>query len=103
MIAVRISGQITEDKKLIVDIPDDLPAGPVELVIRPLEQPTAGVENPAREAARARLAAAGALSTAHHLKEPFVVPTEEELLEAGTLPSDARPSEDIIRELREDD
>jgi hypothetical protein len=103
MVAVRIAGQITEDKKLIVEIPDDLPASLVELVIRPLEQPTAAVDNPAREAARAKLAAASALSTAHHLKEPFVVPTDEELLEAGTLPPDARPSEDIIRELREDD
>jgi hypothetical protein len=33
MLAVRVKGQVTEDRELIVKIPDDLPPGPVEVIV----------------------------------------------------------------------
>jgi hypothetical protein len=103
MAAIRLSALVTEDRQLIVQIPEDIPAGPVELVIQVLEAPTStAVINPAREAARAKLAAAGMLSHTHRLPDGMIPPTEEEMLKAGILPPGARPSEELINEIREE-
>jgi hypothetical protein len=104
MVAIRLPAVITEDRKLIVQLPDDVPAGAVEIEIRPQVAPqtdTGEIVNPAREAARAKLAAAGALSTAHRLPEGVIPPTEEEMYAAGVLPASARPSEELIAEDRD--
>lgn len=34
MVSITLSGIITSDKKLLVDLPSELPAGPVEIEIR---------------------------------------------------------------------
>lgn len=103
MASIRLSALITEDRKLIVQVPADIPAGPVELVIQVLEPPSSmSVINPAREAARAKFAAAGMLSHAHRLPDGVIPPTEEEMLSAGILPPGARPSEELISEDRDE-
>jgi hypothetical protein len=103
MVAIRLPAVITEDRKLIIELPDDVPAGAVEVVIHTQDASQAEegeIINPAREAARAKLAAAGLLSTAHRLPEGVIQPTEEEMYGAGVLPVGAPPSEELIDEDR---
>jgi len=102
MAAIRLSAIITEDRQLIVQVPENIPAGPVELVIRLLETSSSEVINLALEAARAKFAAAGMLSHAHRLPDGVIPPTEEEMLRAGILPPGARPSEELINEDRDE-
>lgn len=80
MVAVRLSATIGADRKLVIQLPDEIPAGNIEIEIRAVVQPSSmpnTVEaqaaepatdarqpdeipyNPAREAARAKLRAAG--------------------------------------------
>ncbi len=65
MDAITLDAVVSEDRRLVVDLPANVPVGPVELVIQPVEQ-AAGEQPLTLEAARARLAAAGRLSTTHH-------------------------------------
>lgn len=102
MVAVRVSALITEDRQLIVKLPENIPAGPVELEIRTLATSSAAVINPALEAARAKFTAA-MLSSTHHTVEDITPLSIEERIRAGTMPPDARPSEEIIQEIRSDD
>jgi hypothetical protein len=96
MVAIRLSAVVGADGKLTVQVPESIPAGPVEVLIETKDTMVAG-EHSAREAARAKLAAAGVLSTAHKLPAGARVPTPAELLAAGTLPSGAPSSEALIR------
>lgn len=57
METITLSAVVGEDRRLVIDLPKDTPTGPVELIIRP------ATGNAAREAARAKLLAAGALVT----------------------------------------
>ena len=103
MIAVRINAVIGDDRKLTIQLPDHVPPGEVEVVVRSNEL-TASTEkmpiNAAREAARLKLAASGALVT------DFDVPTDanrlsvEERMKLGTLSDNARSSLDLIDEDR---
>ena len=101
MDAVRLSGVVNEDHKLIVTVPDTVPVGPVELLI---QLPDSGktTSNPERETARAKLAAAGLLSAAHRLPLGTPLPTDAEVEAAGILPQAARPSEELIHEDRDE-
>ena len=58
---ITLSVQIPADHHLVLDLPVDTPVGQAELIIKPhSDQP---LPNPAREAARAKLLAAGKLLT----------------------------------------
>lgn len=102
MTDIWLSGVITEDHKLIVNVPVDVPPGRVDVRIQSTPVDEVLPANPARESARARLAAAGVLSTAIRLPLGTILPTEEEVRAAGILPPGARPSEDLINEDREE-
>lgn len=102
MTDIWLSAVVTEDRKLIVEVPDEVPPGRVDVLIQVPDAEAAKYTNPAREAARAKLAAAGILSKAHELLPDVRIPTDEEVRAAGKLPPGARPSEDLIREDRED-
>lgn len=98
MTTVRLSALVTEDHELNVKVPENIPPGRVELVI---ELPETTISpNSAREAARAKLAAAGLLVTEHYLAPGTRIPTDEEVRAAGILPPGARPSEELIDEDR---
>ena len=104
---IVVSAVVGEDHKLIIDLPPDAPTGHVQVVVESdepvtVEQPSIYI-NPERERLRAILLAAGKLGTAHVPPPGTVRPSDDEIRQAGMLPPDARPSEDIIRELREDD
>jgi hypothetical protein len=53
--AIRIKTMIGEDRQLVIDLPEDTPIGPVELVIQHTEQlaPATG-DTMTREEARAK-------------------------------------------------
>lgn len=83
MSELRIPVIITEDHQIVGTLPDDVPVGPAELVVTITPNPPqSGLT---REVARARLAAAGALSTAYRAPESAQALTPEERAEYGEL------------------
>jgi hypothetical protein len=84
MVTIHLKGKLTDDRRLIVDIPDNIPAGDVQLTIEIPDAVSAPNEATAR--ARAKFAAAGMLSTAVKAPPGTLPITEEELIELGTLP-----------------
>lgn len=94
MITIRLKGKLTEDRHLIVDIPDEVPSGEIQLV---LELPEASpAANEATLRARAKLAAAGALSTVWKAPRDMMPPEEDEIIELspGSLSIDEIISQD---------
>ena len=103
MIAVRINAVIGDDRKLTIQLPDNVPPGEVEVVIRSNES-TASTEkmpiNAARGAARLKLSALGALVTDFDVPANANRLSVEERMRIGTLPDNARSSLDLIDEDR---
>src|SRR4051812_34263861 len=100
MDTITLTVEIGEDRRLIIDLPADTPVGHAELIIKPIVERKAAVINPAREAARAKLLAAGKLVTGIHAPEGTVPLTVQERQRRGQLPPGARSSEDLIDEDR---
>jgi hypothetical protein len=96
---VTIPVDVGEDRRLVIEVPPDVPVGPADVVIVPRTGKRT-TTNPAREAARAKLRAAGLLSTNIYAPKDAVVLTDEELLRVGRLAPGARPSEELIDEDR---
>jgi hypothetical protein len=101
MVAIRLNTTIGEDRKLIIQLPDTIPPGSVELIVRSTESESGVPENPAREAAKAKLLAAGALVTQFNVPEDAVRLSPTERLKMGTLMEGARSSLDFISEDRD--
>jgi hypothetical protein len=102
MVAIKLKALVDENRRLVIDLPDDVPIGPVELTITAYPREVGAPENPAREAARAKLLAAGALMTRVNVPNDTVLLSPEALLEIGRLPDSARTSEALIDEDRGD-
>jgi hypothetical protein len=100
MVAIHLSAVIPETRTLVIQLPPDTPTGPAELEIRPTDATVMPTTNPAREAARAKLLAAGRLVTSIHAPEGTPRLSPEEILKIGQLPPDARPSHELIDEDR---
>lgn len=110
---IILSTVIGDDHKLVLDLPPDTPTGPVEirLVVSPAEAEPVVDEAEAiakwrqeRERIRAKLAAAGFLSTVNYdIPEDAEELSDEELYELGKLPPGSRSSEEILDEIRSDD
>ena len=99
MDSITIPIVIGEDRRLNIQLPAEVPVGPAELVVKPRED-SASFMNPAREAARAKLLAAGLLSTAHVAPKDAVRLSDEELQRLGTLPPGSASLDDMINEDR---
>lgn len=84
MVTIHLTGKVTEDRRLIVDLPDSIPTGEVQLTLEIRELPSLANEATAR--ARAKLADANALSATWKAPVGTIPPTEDELNELGTLP-----------------
>ncbi len=97
MDAIIISTTLGEDRRLVIDLPPDTPVGPLEVTIRPAAEPKKPLT---RAEARARLEAAGKLSTTTHAPEGAKPLSAEEIFRIGKLPPGARPSEELIDEDR---
>ncbi len=113
MVAQRIPGSpiiietiLDENRKLIVDLPPDTPTGQVEvqLIVRPILHVDENAQltewRVEYERIRAKLAAAGALSTIWKAPEDAVELSDEELWELGQMPPGAPSSEQLVREDR---
>lgn len=101
MIAIRLRAVIGDDRKLIIQLPKDIPPGELELTVRSIDESGSSVVmNSARDAAKAKLMAAGALVTQFEVPANAVRLSIEERIRLGTMPADARPSLDLINEDR---
>ncbi|MCA0456792.1 MAG: hypothetical protein LCI00_22660 [Chloroflexi bacterium] len=100
MVTVHLSAIVDKDGQLTIKVPDHIPPGPINIIIESQQPASAPQTNPARETARTKLAAAGLLSSAYETPPHSRVPTDAEVEAAGTLPADARPSEELISEDR---
>jgi hypothetical protein len=83
--------EVGEDRRLTIQVPNDIPLGKVEVTLRATDKPLT------REEARARLLAAGALSTAHHVPDIPEAISDEDLpipLPPGSLSIDQIIDED---------
>lgn len=102
MVAIRLNTIIGDDRKLIIQLPDEIPPGDIELIVRAVEPLSTTIINPAREAAKAKLLAGGALVTEFSVPAGAIRLSIEERMRLGTLPPDARSSLDLINEDRGD-
>ncbi len=80
MTSIILTATITKDRHLEIDLPEDVPLGPVEVVITPLPTQSTDQLELTRDEIRARLKAAGLLS------------------EGKWSPEDAKPLSDTERE-----
>jgi hypothetical protein len=105
MVAIRINTILGDNRKLVIQLPEDVSPGEidVELNVHSTEDDVtrlSSVNNPAREAARAKLLAAGALVTRFEVPENAARLSIEERMRIGKMPPDARSSLDLINEDR---
>lgn len=101
---IIIPANIPEDRRVVIELPPDTPTGEVTLQVVVLTEEAAPiVENPERERLRQKLLAAGMLGTAHLPPPDMVFPTDEEIYKAGILPHGVISSEEILRQLRDDE
>ncbi len=100
---IQVRAIIPADRRVMVQLPADMPMGEVQVTIEALEEDEQPVSTqPTREAARHTLLAAGKLGTAHLPPGDLVRPSDEDIRSAGSLPPDALPSEHLIRQDRDD-
>ena len=96
MIAVKLSAIVDENRRLVIDVPKEIPPGQVELVIRS-ENPVSNLQsNSARDIVRAKLLKEWTLVTDVGVPEDIEPLTTEALLAVGRLAENARPSLDLI-------
>lgn len=106
MSAITLSVEIPKDRHLVLDLPANIPIGIAQIIIQPvtvstsLETPDVLISNPARESIRARMLAAGILSTAHHNLAVTKELAPEERERIWKLFSQGRPSKELINEDR---
>jgi hypothetical protein len=102
MSTVTLNVVVGEDRHLAIDLPDEIPAGPIEVTIRTLAVETGEVPagEMTRERARALLAAAGRLSTARYAPPDAEPLTDEEREEIGREFGALGPVSELIIEDR---
>ena len=88
MEAVTLKAIVGEDRKLIVELPSDMPIGEIELTVRPIGQPAVSL--------RDMLMADGALVTDIEVPMDAELIPEEELLElTGNIPTERTALDDV--------
>jgi len=103
---IHLSAVIGEDRKLVIDLPADTPIGQVEVVlaIAPVtREPKTTHSNPERERILAKLFDARLHNIAQELSASPILITEEDTFRPIKLPPGARPSEEILREIRDEE
>lgn len=101
MVAVRLHAEIGEDRKLVIQLPDEVPPGNVELIVRSTTPDMAeSATNPLREAVKNKLLVAGILVTDFEVPQDAILLTVEQRMNLGTLKPGARDSLDLINEDR---
>jgi len=104
---ITLKAVVREDRRLVLNLPADIPTGPVNIVIESEDIVLALPGDEAQlktdqERVRTLLQTANRLGTAHLPLTGTTFPTSAEVERAGQLPPNAPLSETIIRELRDD-
>jgi hypothetical protein len=96
METISIPVVVGEDRRLTIDLPDSMPTGPADALVR--HRPTEAVQaaRSAREIARAKLLAAGFLVTDLRAPAGTIQLSAEELARLGQLPAGAPGSEVLV-------
>lgn len=97
---MTISAVVGDDRRLVIELPPATPLGSVEVTIRSHEDLPTPMPHPTRAAARATLLAAGFLDTTIHAPAGTARLSDAEIAHIGTLPTVARPSEELVTEDR---
>ena len=100
MASITLTATITEDRHLEIDLPADVPVGPVEVVVRPLKSSPETGTNPRREELRAKFIAAGLMSPEPYADPDTIPLSKEGLEEVGRLFVGPRLMSDLIDEDR---
>jgi hypothetical protein len=99
MTLITLPAIINENHDLIVELPNDIPPGQVEITIRTIS-PTEAAGNAERDRIREKLRAAGHLAVVLGIPDDIEPANEEALEELGQLPLGAKSSEELIDEDR---
>jgi hypothetical protein len=98
MVAVRLTAILGQDRKLTIELPPEIPPGPVELVVRSqIEQATVELTY---EQVREQLRQAGILAEPDADVSNIVPLSDEEILELGRPLFPTKPSHEQIIEDR---
>jgi hypothetical protein len=97
MDAIIIDAEVGPDRRLIYELPPQVPVGPVKLVIQPLQAPSLQTgRGLTREEARRRLLAAGLLLTERVAPEGAVESDEQEHQRLAALFGQGPSLEELI-------
>ena len=107
MEAIKLSVWVDDNKRILLELPADVPVGLAEIVIIPQAASTS-IYNPQypaawaekREQLRKKMSVAGILSTAYSVPSGVRQMPPDELLMIGTLPPGIRPTDELIDEER---
>ena len=102
MTLVTIKAIVEEDRQLHLALPEDMPLGPVEVIVKPMPE-VSGIDlgpKVSREQARAILAGAGLLSTERYASPDAELLAAEEQEEPLRLPDGAPDTSTLIEESR---
>ncbi len=100
MKTVTLRATVDEERQLRVDVPAEIPIGPVELVIRSLADAPSEGTGLTRETARAKLAALGLLGAGQYAPPDAVPLSAEERERIGQLFAGIEPLAALIDEDR---
>ncbi len=100
---IKITAMVDAKRRIMIDLPDEVPLGPVEITVRPVtngeqEEPQQPIT---REWVQAKLKAAGLLAEDEHFPDAEEL-TEEEEEELARQVAGGRPAEDYVNEDREE-
>jgi hypothetical protein len=97
---IVLTAIVDEKRRIMIDLPDDLPLGPIELVIRPLSDDK---HEMTREEMRARLIAAGLMkSNVKYAPDNAEELSPEDRERIGKALASAGPLSELIIHERED-
>ncbi len=103
MEAITIRAIVDEKRRIMIDVPDEIPVGRIEVTIRALPENGDEGGEITREEARARLIAAGLLTPGiKYAPDDAVELSPEEEEELGRKLAGDRPMADYINEDREE-
>jgi hypothetical protein len=108
MIALKLKAVIGQDRRLVLELPQDTPIGSVEVTIEsqpqkhPISLDLPPTLNSAREAVRAKLLSAGYLVTEFNFDIPddYVPLTHEQRMKMTTPTASAKTIFDLVNEDR---
>ncbi len=101
MESITLSVEIPPNRRLTIELPADIPTGQADVIIRPHSEVDSSTSvNSAREAARAKLLAAGSLVTDIHAPAGAIALSNEELEKLGQLAPGAHSSEVLLDDER---